>query len=425
LIDGAELKCASAQAEGLRLVADDRWDAIILDEDFSGAGTELLGRLSANAPRVPVVLLTAEPSMASTLSAIRQGAHDVIAKPPSAARLADVLGPLRKAGRTRRLPECVSETAIVGTSPGMATVYRTVARAVASDATILLLGESGTGKELIARTLHSQSGRAGGPFVAINCAAIPENLLESELFGHEKGSFTGAIARRVGRFERASGGTLFLDEVGDMSLALQAKILRALQEREIERVGGGDPVPFDVRVVAATNQDLAAAVAAGAFREDLFYRLAVISLHLPPLRERGDDLDRLVEHFTAYYAARHGRPLRAIAETTIDALRQRSWPGNVRQLRNALERAVVMSSGTTLLPDHLPSPTAHGPHQPATHGLVFASGTLAEMEERMIRGALATTGGNMKRAADMLGIHRNTLRRKIADYNISGKRLDS
>jgi transcriptional regulator with PAS, ATPase and Fis domain len=295
-----------------------------------------------------------------------------------------------------------------------------VGRVAASPATVLILGESGTGKELVAKAIHRNSGRAAGPFVAINCAAIPENLLESELFGHEKGAFTGAIGRRIGRFERASGGTLFLDEIGDMSLALQSKILRALQEREIERVGGSSAVPIDVRIVAATNRDLQAAVAEGRFREDLFYRLAVVSLTLPPLRERGADLDLLASHFVAHYAREHARPVRAVAEEVFAALRSHPWPGNVRQLRNAMERAVVMSDGEVLLPQHLPPDILH-PSSPRTptqdHGEMPLV-TLEEMEKRMIVRALRETSDNLTMAAERLGIHRNTLRRKVAEYGI-------
>ncbi|HLL46428.1 MAG TPA: sigma-54 dependent transcriptional regulator, partial [Longimicrobiaceae bacterium] len=306
-----------------------------------------------------------------------------------------------------------------GSSQEMLSAFASVARAAASDATVLVLGESGTGKEMIARVLHSRSRRTKGAFVAINCAAIPENLLESELFGHEKGAFTGAIGRRIGRFERATGGTLFLDEIGDMSLALQSKILRALQEREIERVGGEGPVPIDVRIVAATNRDLKAAVDEGTFRTDLYYRLAVVTLHLPALRERGEDMDRLVEHFVVQYARQHGKPIRGISEELFKVLRTYRWPGNVRQLRNVVERAVVMCSGDVLLPQHLPGEVS----QPAARTLDedLAEGplcTLQEMERRYIRRAIRETGNNLTLAAERLGIHRNTLRRKMAEYGL-------
>ncbi|HEU4558493.1 MAG TPA: sigma-54 dependent transcriptional regulator, partial [Longimicrobium sp.] len=266
-LNGSELHSAQTLTEGLRLIAHAQWDLILLDADFSGAGMELLGRLHQDGGPTPVVLLAENPSMDLAMEAIRQGAHDVLPKPVPRGRVREILLGIEEVRRLRPLPSDVADdSTIVGASQGMMAVYKSVARAAASDATVLVLGESGTGKEMVARVLHSRSRRTRGPFVPINCAAIPENLLESELFGHEKGAFTGAIGRRIGRFERASGGTLFLDEIGDMSLALQSKILRALQEREIERVGGSSAVPIDVRIVAATNRDLQGAVAEGRFR---------------------------------------------------------------------------------------------------------------------------------------------------------------
>jgi two-component system, NtrC family, response regulator AtoC len=420
-LEDAELHSAHSLSDGLRLVSGGGWDLILLDADFSGAGIELLGRLRAEAGTPPVVLLASAPSMELTMEAIRQGAHDVLAKPVPSDRIREIASGLQEIRRLRPVPEEAPESTIVGASPGMMAVFKTVARAATSDATVLVLGESGTGKEMVARVLHARSGRSRGPFVAINCAAIPENLLESELFGHEKGAFTGAIGRRVGRFERAHGGTLFLDEIGDMSMALQSKILRAIQEREVERVGGGSPVAIDVRIVAATNRDLALSVRDGRFREDLFYRLAVVTLLLPPLRDRGQDLELLALHFIAHYSAEHGRPIRAVAEEVFNVLRRHPWPGNVRQLRNAAERAVVMADGEVLLPQHLPGDLLQLPRN-AQNGADAAAEaplvTLEEMEKRMIRQALRETGRNVTLAAERLGIHRNTLRRKITDYGI-------
>ena len=408
------------------MIASGSWDLILLDADFSGAGLEILGRLHDEGGMAPVVLLTARPTMDLAMEAIRQGAHDVLPKPLPRGRVREILLGVEEIKRLRPLPEVAAggEDAIVGASPGMMGVFKSIARAATSDATVLVLGESGTGKEMVARVLHARSRRTRGPFVAINCAAIPENLLESELFGHEKGAFTGAIGRRIGRFERAHGGTLFLDEIGDMSMALQSKILRAIQEREVERVGGGSPVSIDVRIVAATNRDLQQAVREGRFREDLYYRLAVVTVVLPPLRERGVDLELIAMHFIAHYAREHGRSVRAVAEEVFNVLHRHPWPGNVRQLRNAAERAVVMADGEILLPQHLPAdilqpPEAHalnGAQPPSEPPLV----TLEEMEKRMIRRALRETGNNVTVAAERLGIHRNTLRRKITDYGIEG-----
>jgi DNA-binding NtrC family response regulator len=421
-LDGNELQSAQSLTEGLRLVTSGAWDLILLDADFSGAGMELLSRLHENGGSVPVVLLAGTPSMDLAMEAIRHGAHDVLPKPIPRGRVREILLGIDEVRRLRPLPADIPDDAtIVGSSPGMMAVFKSVARAATSDATVLVLGESGTGKEMVARVLHARSHRTRGPFVAINCAAIPENLLESELFGHEKGAFTGAIGRRIGRFERASGGTLFLDEIGDMSLALQSKILRAMQEREIERVGGGNPVGIDVRIVAATNRDLTEAVREGRFREDLYYRLAVVTLLLPPLRDRGPDLDQLALHFVARYGREHARPIKAVAEEVFNLLHAHPWPGNVRQLRNAVERAVVMADGDVLLPQHLPADIQHpqAPRASAEEPGEMPLVTLEEMEKRMIRRALRETGNNLTMAAEKLGIHRNTLRRKIAEYGLS------
>ena len=418
LLPDGSLTVAGTQAAGLALLAQSGWELVFLDAEFSGAGLELLPRVRSRTDGA-VVMLAAAPSVALTLEAIERGAHDVLAKPLVPERVRELLASLGETGASHPLPAAADASAIIGSSPAMLAVFKQVARSAPSDATVLVLGESGTGKELVARTLHERSRRARGPFVAINCAAIPENLLESELFGHEKGAFTGAIGRRIGRFERATGGTLFLDEIADMSLALQAKILRALQDRAVERVGGGGATPIDVRLVAATNRDLAAAVREGRFREDLYYRLAVVTLELPPLRDRGGDVDALAEHFAALYAREHSRPVTAIAEETLRAVRAAHWPGNVRQLRNAVERAVVMSDGEVLLPRHLPAEllAAEGIVEPAPRSDAPIQ-TLAEMEKGMIQRALRETGRSYSLAAEMLGIHRNTLRRKIAEYGL-------
>ena len=312
---------------------------------------------------------------------------------------------------------------VVGSSVGMMAALSVARRVAPSLAGVLVQGESGTGKELLARMIHDHSARAGGPFVAVNCAAITETLLETELFGHERGAFTGATSRRVGRFERASGGTLFLDEVGDMSPAMQAKILRALQEHEIERVGGDTPVHVDVRVVAATNRDLAEEVAAGRFREDLFYRLSVVVVYLPALRERGNDVELLARHFAAEFAGGLGRPVPLLDDEVLGLLRAYAWPGNVRQLRNVMERALLVLDGDGLLPEHLP-PEVRG-EAPAPRSAAHpADGpflSLREVEERHIRRALALTNGNLGHTAEILGIHRNTLRQKLRKLRLDGR----
>jgi DNA-binding NtrC family response regulator len=334
---------------------------------------------------------------------------------------------------------------LVGQHPSMLEVYKLIARVAPTSATVLVQGESGTGKEVVARALHQNGPRASGAFIAVNCAAIPENLLESELFGHERGAFTGAVTRKVGRFELAIGGTLFLDEVADMSLALQAKILRAVQEREIQRVGGSDVIPVNVRLVAATSANLQQAIADGKFREDLYYRLAIVTIKLPRLAERGNDLLVLAAYFARHFAARHGKAIRSISDRSLDLLRAHDWKGNVRELRNVMERAVVLAAGDAIRVEHFPdelrlrasSPVEVAPPAAASRaanpGVGIAPGaataddftpiasafdTLAESEARHIATVLAHTGGAFAPAARILGIHRNTLTRKMKEYGM-------
>jgi Nif-specific regulatory protein len=320
---------------------------------------------------------------------------------------------------------------IIGESAPMLAVMKSATRIADSTITVLVQGEGGTGKELLARFLHDHSRRREGPFVAVNCAAIPEHLLESELFGHEKGAFTGAVAPHIGRFERATGGTLFIDEVGDMSLPLQAKVLRVIQDREVERVGGEKPVPVDLRLVAATHRNLEDEVAAGRFREDLYYRLAVVVLTLPPLRDRGDDVRMLAEHCMTKAVREHRRPVFAISQETLTLLRAHPWPGNVRQLCNVLDRALALADGPVLLPAHLPLEVRFPMSSPSSAGSLDRPGAdvegatetllpLAQLERRHIQRALSMTGGHIAQAAESLGIHRNTLRRKLQEYGIEG-----
>ncbi|HEX2189660.1 MAG TPA: sigma-54 dependent transcriptional regulator [Longimicrobiaceae bacterium] len=424
----AEVGGAASLAEGLRLLAENSWQGLVLSLDFEAVDLALVRRIAEadGAPDV-LVLVTAAPTMQIMVEASRMGVVGVFAAPADPEELVgalrEVLAPPEE---TVPLPPPLApgeDEAAIGASPAVLEVFRMVGRVAASSATVLILGESGTGKELVARAIHRNGDRAGGPFVAVNCAAIPENLLESELFGHEKGAFTGAIARKIGRWERADRGTLLLDEVGDMSLALQAKILRALQEREIERVGGEGRIPVDVRVVAATNKDLRAAIAAGTFREDLYFRLAVVTLQLPRLAERGGDLELLARHFAARYAAYYGRPLRGVARSALDRLRAHAWPGNIRELKNVMERAVLLSHGPVLRPEHLPLdqllPAAASPADAgaALPGYTPAL-TMAEVERLHIREVLRSVGGHMGRAAEVLDLHRNTLTRKVRDYGL-------
>lgn len=416
---GSELCVESRPTQALALAKQNVWSVVLVDAEFADhAALEIIERLAASGQAV--ALLTRAPSLRLTLDAMDRGARDVLPLPPDASKLRELVVRCHKVGmRTADAERPASEAAelIVGESPRMLDAFKTIARVSRSSATVLIRGESGTGKELVARTIHERSTRAKGPFVAVNCAAIPESLLESELFGHEKGAFTGALVRRIGRFERATGGTVFLDEIGDMSLPLQAKILRVLQEREIERVGGTGPVAVDVRLIGATHRDLEQDVRAGRFREDLYYRLAVVVVPLPALRDRGDDLRLLIEHYVARYAREYRRPVRAISREAMSVLRGYQWPGNVRQLRNVIESAVLLADGEVLLPSHLP-PELLKHEEPVLPEGVPAMITLSELERRHIQRVLSASGGQMSVAAEILGIHRNTLRRKLTEYGI-------
>jgi two-component system response regulator AtoC len=410
---------------GTRLLAEGRWHLVLAllgdraDEELTWWAEALRG-----VDGTPRLLAVADrPSMALVLRAERLGVLDLLPQPLRREDFVRALQRLRSAAGEVpiRLPDVtphgVGPYALVGQSPAMVDVYKLIARVAGSTATVLIQGESGTGKEVVARAIHLNGSVASGPFVAVNCAAIPENLLESELFGHEKGSFTGAVARRVGRFEQASGGTLFLDEIADMGMALQAKILRAVQEREIERVGGTDPIPVHVRLIAATNRDLREAITQGRMREDLYYRLAVVIVQLPRLTERGDDLLLLTAYFMHQFAERSGKRIDAISDRAFEALRNRPWVGNVRELRNVIERAVIVATDSTLRLEHLPeelrTDEAGRPGR-SPSGLL----TLADAEARHIARVLAHVGGQIGAAAEILGIHRNTLTRKIREYGL-------
>jgi DNA-binding NtrC family response regulator len=383
--------------------------------------------------------MTAYGSIHDAVLAMKEGALDFLAKPVDLDHLqllvARALHQRRLAAENLLLREELAARrgapTIVGDDPALKRVSAALARAAATDTTVLLLGESGTGKELYARTLHALSPRANGPFVAINCAAIPENLLETELFGHEKGAFTGASSRKLGRFEVAHHGTLFLDEIGDMPLSLQAKILRALEEKTIDRVGGTQSLKVDVRVVAATNKQLRAAVAARQFREDLFFRLSVFPIEIPPLRERGADVETLARHFIDRFSRDvKKRPL-ILSPAALEELRLYRWPGNVRELQNCIERAVILTDGDTIHPRHLSLTFRDGPANETavdpwagvdlSGSLADASRrVLAEVERRKLIAALAEAGGNRPRAADLLQVSYKTLVQKMKDLGVDG-----
>ncbi|HYV56045.1 MAG TPA: sigma-54 dependent transcriptional regulator [Candidatus Nitrosopolaris sp.] len=389
------------------------------------SGLELLDRVKKSWPPTEVIVITGQGSIATAVDAIKRGAYHYVTKPFTAEEILHLVGQAlerrRLVSRKERLEEELSQARgvqhLVGQSEAVQKIRAIIQTAAGSEATVLIQGESGTGKEIIANAIHAQSKRSRGPLVKMNCAAVPETLLESELFGHEKGAFTGADRRRIGRFEQADGGPLFLDEVCEMHPRLQAKFLRALQEREIERLGSSTPIPVDVRIIAATNRELKKALEEGALREDLYYRLNVILLQVPPLRERMDDVPILAMHFLRKYAAREGSAMTVIADDAMNVLLSYAWPGNVRELENAIERAVVLGTGDRLRAADLP-PQVHrrGDDQ---HPLVPAHLTLEEMEKLAIVQALRLTGGNKSEAAERLGIHRTSLYDKMRRYGIS------
>ncbi|HTO27427.1 MAG TPA: sigma-54 dependent transcriptional regulator, partial [Devosia sp.] len=399
-------------------------DLLLVDVVMDIAG--LIAGLEAERIAIPVVACGVEANAAAAVNAIRAGAKEYIPLPPDAELIAAVI-----AAVTRESSEFLFR------DPAMERVVRMADQIAGSDASILITGESGTGKEVIAKYVHSRSKRANKPFISVNCAAIPEALLESELFGHEKGAFTGAIARRIGKFEEASGGTLLLDEISEMDVRLQSKLLRAIQERVIDRVGGGKPVPVDIRILATSNRNLNEAVREGSFREDLLFRLNVVNLKLPALRDRPGDIAALSEHFVAKYAKANGLPPRELSPEARAALLKAPWPGNVRELENTLHRAVLLSSGDIIGPDAIVLPDGMGLAEAAatsslsaqlaqtaqTMSAALVGRTVADVERDLILDTLDHTLGNRTHAANILGISIRTLRNKLNQYADEGTRV--
>src|SRR5215472_5625192 len=427
--DGYVVQAAENAIQAIAELERREYDAVLADLTLPRvSGLELLDRIKQSWPTTEVIVITGQGSIATAVDAIKRGAYHYVTKPFTADEIlhlvAQALERRRLLSRKERLEEELSLARgvqhLVGQSEAVQKIRAIIQTAAGSEATVLIQGESGTGKEIIANAIHAQSKRSRGPLVKMNCAAVPETLLESELFGHEKGAFTGADRRRIGRFEQADGGTLFLDEVCEMHPRLQAKFLRALQEREIERLGSSTPIPVDVRIIAATNRELKKALEEGALREDLYYRLNVILLQVPPLRERMDDVPILAMHFLRKYAAREGSAMTVIADDAMNVLLSYAWPGNVRELENAVERAVVLGTGDRLRAADLP-PQVHrrGDDQ---HPLVPAHLTLEEMEKLAIVQALRLTGGNKSEAAERLGIHRTSIYDKMRRYGIEWPR---
>jgi two-component system nitrogen regulation response regulator GlnG len=440
------VEVAGTGTEGLKRVGAAPPDVILLDlrlPDQSGLDVyQEIRRIDA---RIPVIFVTLAKGADAAIEAMKQGAYDYLFKPLDLYQLKRVVGEALEVGRRMREPAVVAETApdpdvegaIVGSCPAMREVYKAIGRVAAQDVPVLITGESGTGKEMVARAVYQHSPRAKAPFLALNCAAIPETLLESELFGHEKGAFTGADRRRIGKFEQCSGGTIFLDEIGDMPPALQAKILRLLQEQSFERVGGNETIRTDVRLMAATHHDLKADAAEGKFRADLYFRLGVFTIHLPPLRERGDDLPLLVQHYLRRFSRELGREVRQVDPEAMERLGAYPWPGNIRELQSILKQALLQASGSVLLPAFLPDlsgspPSAGERTAPGTEvGLeafirqrlgpnakdLYAE-THREVDRLLLPAVLKYTGGNQHQAARLLGIARQTLRQKLRDLGL-------
>ena len=453
-----ELHTASSGEEGLQLAARLKPALVLLDIRMGAGinGLETLRRLRQTDARLPVIMMTAYGTTQTAIEAMKLGAYDYLLKPFDVPRLKQLIADALRAARAmRQTIACAPlleaedyDLGIVGRSPAMQEVFKLIGQTAATDATVLITGESGTGKELVARAIYAHGRRAAQPFLAINCAAIPENLLESELFGHEKGAFTGATAQRIGKFEQCNGGTLFLDEIGDMTAPTQTKILRVLQDGTFERVGGNQPVKVDVRVIAATNKPLEEAMAAKAFREDLFYRLNVIRIQLPALRQRREDIRLLADYFLRKFARASGQPPVALHPDALAGLENHHWPGNVRELENVIQRALVVRKSSAILATDLPAelgstknsttPAAGSTSPPRANEPAAATDELAALartlftwargqtklrvlpavERELVICALAETQGNQVQAARLLGITRATLRKRIEKFGI-------
>jgi two-component system nitrogen regulation response regulator GlnG len=439
---------AATAREGIRLIREHPPDAVILDVRLPDmSGLEAYGIIRQIDARLPVIVITAHGTTETAIEAMKLGAFEYLLKPLDLDHFVDVVDRAVHAGRIAHMPAIYHEQQepqpegdqLVGNSPPMQELYKSIGRIAPQDVTVLILGESGTGKELVARAIYQHSRRSQAPLLAINCAAIPEPLLESELFGHERGAFTGADRRRIGKFEQANGGTVFMDEVGDMAPGTQAKLLRLLQEKQFERVGGNTTIHTDIRVIAATNQDLESLAAAGRFRQDLFYRLNVLTICIPPLRERIEDIPVLLDYFLRRMNRELGRHVQGVSPEAMELLRQHSWPGNVRELQSAVQYALVHTPGETLVPECLP------PHlqQRSTGAEVLAAESSVDravtrlvqetvgqdhgniyyqiqavVDRVVLREVLERVKGNQVEAAELLGISRTTLRSKLRSLGL-------
>jgi nitrogen regulation protein NR(I) len=449
-----EIVTASSGEEGLKLIPKFQPDLVMMDVRMTGmTGLETLRKLRQTDARLPVIIMTAYGTTQTAIEAMKLGAYDYVLKPFDVPKLkALVFNALEAARAMKKVvsyePLLESEDydiGIVGRTEAMQSVFKLIGQLAMSDATALITGESGTGKELIARAIYHHGKRSEKPFLAINCAAIPENLLESELFGHERGAFTGASHQRIGKFEQCNGGTLFLDEIGDMTPATQTKILRVLQNGTFERVGGNQPIKVDVRIIAATNKPLEEAVADKSFREDLFYRLNVVRIRVPALRERPADIPLLVEYFLKKFAQKNAQPIKAIADSAVRALESYAWPGNVRELENVIHRALVVSKGDAILASDLPAEVTRASSSERRDATAAVSSVTIEtndtsaiaaalfriarrdpklklipfVERELVIHALKETHGNQVQAAKLLGITRATLRKRVEKFGIT------
>lgn len=443
--EGYHVQSAASGETGLQEAVKEMPDLVVLDMRLPGMnGLETFKRLHELDPKLPVIIMTAYGTTETAIEATKMGAHDYILKPFDIPEMLKIMRRALDAGRFMRskvdvegFSEGVQGEALIGRSRKMQDVYKAIGRVSPTEATVLIRGESGTGKELVARAVYHYSLRSQRPFLVINCVAIPESLLESELFGYEKGAFTGAVHRRIGKVEQANGGTIFLDEIGDMPFSIQAKILRLLQERSIERLGGRETIPVDVRIIAATNRNLEQALEEGRFREDLYYRLKVVTIWLPPLRERLDDIPRLSHYFLSRHAAGVGVDTPVLTDEAKEVLKGYSWPGNVRELANTLQKTLIFNRGAPIRPEDVSQaissrgegPRSTGDPEQAIRQWIhetldsypqenFFDRCMDRFASILISEALLVTGGNRSKAAKLLGVSRPTLHSKIEKYNL-------
>ena len=455
---GIKVLAACSAEEGLALCAEHNPDVILLDIRLGQqSGLELFEQLRGESPKSLVVFITGHGTAETAIEAMKRGAYEYLVKPLDAAQLQQVVAQALEIRRLMHVPAIVEEAdrpedapdRLIGSGPAMQMVCKQIGRVAPQDVNVLILGESGTGKELVARAIYQHSRRSGATFLAINCAAIPESLLESELFGHERGAFTGADRRRIGKFEQCHGGTLFLDEVGDMAPGTQAKILRLLQEGHFQRIGGSELISVDVRVIAATNQNLDALIEQGRFRKDLYYRLRGVTIHLPPLRERREDIPELAHYFLFRYNRQLGTSVQSISPEALEVLQRYDWPGNVRELQSVIREALIVSAGVTILPEFLsaelqrPAAAEAEPELPETslpdlqwQELVdsvqewLSAGqrdiyrrAREQFDRLLILGAMRKAGGNQNRAAEILGLSKVTLRARLRAMNLGVQKV--